>query len=175
MCELLLAPLTVATSLDVSLNEATGSTEVTGPLPPVLELKQKTPKRNRCTVCRKKVGLTGKWVGGGVEDNWVGGRVAENWVGGRLAENWVGGGVEEKWVGGGVKERGCMSRAVFHLNSCKILPFKCWICGVSTVELEVKTCVQKCVLSSKNFLLQKPDLCIPAPTMKLLLYLKVLR
>ena len=49
----------IATSLDVSLNEATGSTEVTGPLPPVLELKQKTPKRNRCTVCRKKVGLTG--------------------------------------------------------------------------------------------------------------------
>ena len=48
-----------ATSLDASQNEATGVTEVTGPLPPSLELKQKTPKRNRCTVCRKKVGLTG--------------------------------------------------------------------------------------------------------------------
>ena len=110
-----------------------------------------------------------------MEEKWVGGGVEEKWVGGGVEEKWVGGGVEEKWVGGGVKERGCMSRAVFHLNSCEILPFKCCICGVSTVELEVKTCVQKCVLSSKNFLLQKPDLCIPAPTMKLLLYLKVLR
>ena len=53
-------PLSAATSLDLFHGEAIGVTEVNGTLPPALELKQKLPKRNRCTLCRKKVGLTGE-------------------------------------------------------------------------------------------------------------------
>ena len=60
MCECFNLSLTAAISLDLSQGEAIAVSEVKGQLSPALELKQKLPKRNRCTLCRKKVGLTGE-------------------------------------------------------------------------------------------------------------------
>ena len=41
---------------------ATPLSDLPGPAPSTEDSPPKTPKKNRCFVCRKKVGLTGWWV-----------------------------------------------------------------------------------------------------------------